>query len=617
MIPFRSPFLAPIPQIEISGRLFRQSRRFTIFLIVATLVLLIFILIRWPVGRSGPLYLLYWVHDRIFLPVRAYTFTIFFPMSIIWWGISGTLLLLWTISKLADRSLILQPHMALLRFASHQPHLHPLLLHFAEEFQRRGYTPDLLKTVTERERALAGHYVGIGPDVAADPVALQAFARFTHLLVQLSLLSNSMLTDSLTAAVLWYETLLQLLLFNTSTEQPIENKAEDKVEALALLAACALPVANRLTAIAGQRSSQRGRLDEIYQETPFSIASLVKDLRLTLYSQPTMMNHLMATAQLQQVDATAARYLLAQAVANRRALLGTLLQQVALDERRSRQALAATDKSWHNALDATLSPAELALIGRLTLQSAIYTAYLGAQPAMALGYLDGVETLNFALAYTTDPREEAQVGRQRVAALLDNLPTATDYQLCAALQARQVTARQQRWFASPLDDEQLIVAQDFDLAFTYVATLAHAAGPPPLNKAYHSLEQAWVGNMITQLQHLGPGYRFIRDHTRPYVVTMAKQLTTSLRALRQQATKLDESYGLREEIAAKAKGARQQARIEWDKRYQQTNERYRDYIASGEIQLWLQQQWQRLQQRRQYLQHKLQQLLDAISRRFG
>ncbi|MCB0182816.1 MAG: hypothetical protein KDE31_01045, partial [Caldilineaceae bacterium] len=446
MIRFRSPYLASIPQIEISGRLLRQSRRFMIFLFVAAFCLLTIGLIQWPVGKNGPFFPLYWLHDRIFLPLRAYTFTIFFPTSIIWWSIISVILLLWTISKLADRSLILQPHMALLRFAIHQPRLHPLLLHFAEQFQRRGYQPELIRAVVERERALAGHYVGLAPDALADPVATKAFAQFTHLLVRLSLLSNSTLHDTLTAANLWYESLLRLLLFQSRAEQPAENLADqqgaNQAAPLTLLAACVPPMIARVAAIANQRSPRKAR-DPVHQERSFSVARLALDLHLTFCSQPPMLKSATDSAPLVYIDPTEARRLLAQTVTNRRALLGVLRHQATLDERRSHQMYATIDKLEHDAIDSTISTDELTLIGRLTLQIAIYTAFIGVQPALALGYLDEVEALNFTLAFTANPRVEEQAARQRIGALVEDLPTATDYQLCAALQARRITAPQQ------------------------------------------------------------------------------------------------------------------------------------------------------------------------------
>ncbi|MCB0128920.1 MAG: hypothetical protein KDE58_41930, partial [Caldilineaceae bacterium] len=104
-------------------------------------------------------------------------------------------------------------------------------------------------------------------------------------------------------------------------------------------------------------------------------------------------------------------------------------------------------------------------------------------------------------------------------------------------------------------------------------------------------------------------------HARPYVPTTATRLVTNWRTLKQRATKLDETYALREQMTTKTRGVRQQAHAAWDKRYRQLHDHYRDYIASGAFQLWLLQQRQRLQQQWQRLQPKLQQLLNAARKR--
>jgi len=585
MIRFRSPWLSHLPQIEVKGRLARQSVRLICLGIVGFLLLALLFLIWQPTIRSGPVYLLYWLHDRLFLPFKAYTYTIFFPGSIIWWGIATTVFALWLTSFLSDRSLILQPHIWLLRFAIHQPGLHPALVGFAQPFKRRGVEPELLRTVTEQERALACSHLGKTLAADADPIAMQSAVRFTKLLVQLYTLSPSTLSDHLYAAVLWYEALLLLLVLDVAGEVEQENLP---TELLAELADCATLLGHRLPSSVNTPDNY-----DPAPRSPFAPESFTEDFYLTCYSQQDIAQRMFGTDAAMHFDHDKIRYQLARSVANRRVLLEQLRQQAAIAQGRNRTPPAPTEDGLGLSPHTTLTAHELALIGRLSLSIALYAACLGDAPEIALGYLDTLETLGFTLALSANTGAKEQTTHKHLVALVAELPTVLDYRLCAALQANRIDARRQAWADSPLDDEELILAVDFDLADTHVATVTHAAGPPPTAAIYVSHERAWVGKALTQLQRLGPAYAVFQKYAPVYTSKAGERLATYTHALTTQAETLYANYGKADELSAAIRTARKQARhgLQW--LVQQGQSRYAQYIASGQATAFLAEQWRR------------------------
>jgi len=314
---------------------------------------------------------------------------------------------------------------------------------------------------------------------------------------------------------------------------------------------------------------------------------------------------LFSSDQVSRLDHYKIRSHLARSVANRRWLLDQLCHQVAADRRRNRIPLVPTTDGLGFSPDTTPTAHELALSGRLSLAIALYTAWLGDMPAIALGYLDTLETLGFTLAFAADALAEEQPIRQNLAALVAELPTLLDYQLCAALQASQINTRRQSWADSPLDDEELVLSVDFDLADTYMATLRHAAGPPPRAETYVSYERAWVGKTLAQLQRLGPGYAIFQRYAPVYTAKAGKRLVTYTHTLTEQAETLYTTYGKAEELSHAVHTARQQARQGRQWMVQQAQSFYVQYIASGQATAFLVAQW-----------HQLKDYIDAIKKRW-
>lgn len=579
---FRSPWLSHLPQIKVEGRLARQSVRLVFFGIIGFLLLSLLLLIWQPKVRSGPVYLLYWLHDRLFLSFKAYTYTIFFPTSIIWWGIAATIFVLWLTSYLADRSLILQPHIWLLRFAIHQPSVHPTLVGFAQQFQPHGIESALLKTVAEYERDLACHYVGETLPSDVDPIAMRSVVRFTNLLVRLCLLPASRLSEHLYATVLWYEALLLLLGWEVAGGGEAENL---KLALLVTLADCARLIGQRLP----QWTNRPG--EEAPAQSAFALEAFAADFTLTCHSQPMLAHHLFGADAAMRFDHANIRGQLARSVANRRVLLERLRQPFELDKRRNGFRSGHTEDGLGFSPGTTLTPRDLTLLGRLSVGIALYAACLGAAPEIALGYLDTVEMVGFTLAFSTNTRVELQHTYQELSALVAELPTRLDYQLCAALQASQLAARWQAWADSPLDDEELILPEDFDLADTQVATIRLAAGPPPLAGSYISYERAWVANALAQLHRLGPAYAVVQKHAPVYTAKVGEHVAPYTRRLLKQVGGLYTKYGKAEEFSGSVGTVRAKTHRGLQRILQQGQALYTQYIASGQASALLAEQW--------------------------
>jgi hypothetical protein len=584
MIDFRSPWLAHLPQIKVENRLARQSVRLVLAGSVGFLLLILLLLIWQPTARNGPVYLLYWLHDRLFLPFKAYTYTIFFPASLIWWGIAATIFSLWLVSFLSDRSLLVQPHLWLLRFAIHQPGLHPVLVGSARHLKKYDLKAALLKNVTEHERALACSHLGEQLATGADPTALRAAVGFTKLQVQLHAAPVSALVDQLYAAALWVETLSLLFILAIPGKHEADNL---KSALLAELADCAGLI------LAGLPGHAHAAGPEQTLHSPFAPATFGADFSLICCSQPLIARHHLGADRAATLDSYRVKSHLVRSVARRRLLLDQMRQHLESDRVRNSLSPGAATDGLGFPRTATPAANELALMGQLSLGIALYTAALGAAPEVALSYLDTIETVGFALAFAPGLRSAEPPVQRQLAALVGGLPTALDYRIAALLQTRHLDARRLAWVDSPFNHEELILPADFDLAGNQVAALLHAAGPPPAAANFVSHERAWVGNTVAQLQRLGPLYALWRQHAPVYSARAGERLAAYSHTLAGQAGALYQKVGGNKELSNRVETVRTQANHWRQQSTDQVRGLYARYIASGQASTFLVEQWRR------------------------
>ena len=125
---FRSPITTAMPPttVRLTSRMMRVIPRVVVSSVVVIVLLTLIAATHFErLPKRGLWYAIYWLHDHVFLWIKAYSFTLFYPKSWIWWSlitiISGAALLSW----LADHSFIKEPHIFLLRRALRWPVCHP------------------------------------------------------------------------------------------------------------------------------------------------------------------------------------------------------------------------------------------------------------------------------------------------------------------------------------------------------------------------------------------------------------------------------------------------------------------------------------------------------------
>ena len=153
MYQFKTPLLKAMPRADHENRLSVMKRRALMVLVLVLLLGVPFVLLNLGLlSPSGPGYVIYWIHDRIYLPFKGYTYHLFFPISMVWWSIAGLLTVCWLVFFLVDESLLLSPHRDLLGWALRRRRWHGFLLATARRFQRRSFPQRLMIEVTDYQR---------------------------------------------------------------------------------------------------------------------------------------------------------------------------------------------------------------------------------------------------------------------------------------------------------------------------------------------------------------------------------------------------------------------------------------------------------------------------------
>lgn len=154
----RSPVLAALPQTHLLARshgariLFRVSALLTVLFFLGLALLAIHF--RWlPVSRHQPLYSL---HDDVYLVLKGQTYTRFYPYSLIWWRLIGTVAVIFLITWTLDIAPVKEVQTLLLRWLIRRPQHHARFIIWTARLARLHVRPDMarLVTINELENAL-------------------------------------------------------------------------------------------------------------------------------------------------------------------------------------------------------------------------------------------------------------------------------------------------------------------------------------------------------------------------------------------------------------------------------------------------------------------------------
>jgi hypothetical protein len=470
---FRSPLLAA-PPLDQRRRLRRRAayRCLGAVIAAAVLVALAVPLRQSRLAREGPGHGLLWLHDNIYLPLKGYTFTLGFPISLTWW--LGLLLLavLGLVGFLLARPLTLPLHIWLIRLALQRSRLYRLLLWWCRKpalarlkLDRLG--SGLIMTVVEHDRSSlierldAGHWPGQTSTgrlaAVAEACRLSAFAA----LVRARRAGSK--TELLVAVSLLHAALLRAELHTPAAMQGSDQASGSDQEAPPAT------LRHQLEDIAGRLLVPLCPAGELLQQptrdalADLGVAALASDYSCLLGISDARY----PTPELQMrglLDRVQARRLLADTLRHH-------VEQVLPFSVCTRPARPLPEIT-------TLPPP---VVARLAVEVVIGLAVHRQAPEIALAYLESLEALRFTLLAAGPERTLTGLGSAPVAELAamlcHGLPRTSDYRICALLLNRQVAAAGDLK-AARARASKVLLREDIELMRARINLLLAAAADP-------------------------------------------------------------------------------------------------------------------------------------------
>jgi hypothetical protein len=469
----RSPFLRTVPRKASAGRKHSPQKRLFLVLFLAALIgAPVFIIVTRILPEQGVGQVFYWMHDHIYLPVKGFTYTLFYPFSLGWWGPIATILAVWLMSYLMRVSLTKDLHAQVLRKIVRRKSKHRLLLSTTRWLRKWKFEALLFQEIAGQERQKALHRLAAVPMKQIDEPASDELYHLTILHIKLLTMGSAGELEYLNAASIWQQTYMQL---KNRLERNRQNEQLKELTAnlAAMIDAMLLPLLDYHDEV---------QLKEV-KEIPggFDTATVCLDLFYlgSLYNEP-LAAHLYGDPE--NPDKTADLYSraliiakrLAETTASRRGLIDqTRITAEKLRKRELNSTLFLENednKAQHPLL--LDDNEELPIICRIIMSICLDLAGLMEEPAIGLAFIEAVEALEFELN-SLDP----QLWEEGLQRPLEFLPAPIDYRWCAELAEEQLTAYEKAWTQTPSGEEPLITPGDFQLARTRIRALYHAAGP--------------------------------------------------------------------------------------------------------------------------------------------
>jgi hypothetical protein len=464
----RSSLLKPMPARISSRRLKSMSRRIGLILLLTAIIgTPIFIIATRILPREGAGNVFYWFHDHIFLPVKGYTYTLFYPFSLSWWGPILTVALVWVLAYLAMVSITRDPHAQVLRLVVRRNSRHRFLIKTTQWLRKWKMEALLLKEIAGQERLKALNRIRSLPLKEVDEEVCNRFFHLTILDIRLRTLSPASPHEHLETALAWHQAYLQFR--NRLQRQPGSESLKLMTARLADLAGpLLLPLLDYTDA---------ARMEEA-EETPagFDVATIGLDLLYLAAVHNREPGKLIAAlsgekskTEIEEIAASR----LAQSVASRQNIIiesrmqAELIRTGEIDTRVFVEK--ESKKEWPLLLDDRI---EMTVIGRLALSVTLDLAGLVKSAAIALDFMEALETLDFELNCLDPEAWDAGLVHP-----LKELPESPDFRWCAELAEAELEAYEKAWRLFPQEKENPINEDDFHLARTRIRALYHAAGP--------------------------------------------------------------------------------------------------------------------------------------------
>lgn len=468
---FNSPLLRHMPRPSIRGaeRAARIIARLAFFLPLAFLVATVIIVVqrRLLPGR-GVGAVLYWLHDYVYLPLKGYTFTRFYPYGWIWWAVAATVVALALFSWLSDRSFVKQVHIRLLRLVIPRPPFHGILIRSVEILQRVRIRPGLMRAVGVHQWQasiidLTDSELGGAP--AKTSVRL---ANLTRFLLRLDVATAVDEGGGWWSLYRWHHAYLSLHAYADAA------KGERRLARLMCNLSGAMP--------SSPVAEGEGDLDPSdHSADPFDPRRLRADLAMlaalgekTWAGQAGIEAQFANYAELGQVAIL--KHLVESTEARRRYFYQAYAKMEG-DLRRQAGGAAFDVQRQLPALVAQISL--LPLLGAIALDVALHTALFLDEPFLAGAYLDAVDSVKLLLGVASD--DVARTTDLR--SLVQDTPSREAYRLLGLLQTEELKRQQIHWEFALAQHDRILTPELFGVAQTSAAGW-YEAGP-----AQRELEQ--------------------------------------------------------------------------------------------------------------------------------
>ena len=464
----RSYLLAKLPEARTDGRASRVTRRtLTAAVVLFALGLLLATVAFRLLPRTGPAYILYWLHDSVYLPIKGYTFSLFFPESLVWWMSGLTVIILWTLWWVTDRSLVREPHILLLRVAVYQPLLHGVLLISAQILTRFNIEPVLLRQVVNLERRRVLHQ--LMQDVA-NPSSREhpaESADHTNALVNLTILQIGLLFLSaqppttephVHAALIWYDA--YFFVWKSGDRRTQRSLAKDFIHILRI------------------NPSDTWLEDGKTATDIFSAQNLLVDLAyLVLFLDPEASDTWKRTDGSVFVAPTTATI--------NQHLVDSLRQRIA----QVREWHTVVRPSWRNRQTSSFansaepidkwSSIEASWCGQMALTIGLHSSELAGISDAGLSLYDSINTLKLALTLSSQQPASQTDLRNYLIDLFGETPRPFDNVFCAMFLESHQSERNREWRQSQFskDTDPLIKNDDFVWGKLQIESYRRSAGP--------------------------------------------------------------------------------------------------------------------------------------------
>jgi len=491
MIDFNSSLLKPLPPPAKPDRTAgKMTKRFIIVAVLAAVIgIPAFVVITRILPEDGVGYVFYWLHDNVYLPIKGYGFTQYFPYSISWWGMAATVGFFWLLGYLTRTSVLKEAHIFWLRKILRRTNRHRLLITASHLLEKIKLKPRLLHQTATMERKLA-------------------FLRLTSLPLDNTTEDNERLVEKF-AAQLTHLTLLNLNLhLRPHHPRPQKKKKEEKKETgkeisketaadvshnidpnleaahywhqayLYIRAHLSRHPGNKklqqlVTLLANQVELFLSPILELKDPEQLKLTA-EKTGRFDLHAAALDLYYLASFHNPKIADvlvpppgdpAQSAVHHLAASVNRHQSALETVIRQLE-NNVVDLEHLFPPDQEVHH---------HIAAVSRTALLTALDFSMLTANPSVAAAYIETHEILDFTLN-CLHPESPIVDELYPVYQLLQ-LPEPSHYRLCAALMETDISLYEQIWQQSILKESETILPSDFQLSRTRIRQLTQAAGP--------------------------------------------------------------------------------------------------------------------------------------------